>query len=569
MPGGKFVCYDHCMGGFRFLLGSLFLLCSIGIATANAADGPLPRVGRVSAAAGAFAVRPVGGEWIAAGINDPIAAGMSVRITGPGRAELRVGAETIALAGGSELDIGRLDTEATQLVLRRGRLGMRLPTWSSQRSIEIDLPTGGVWPLTPGDYDIDASDAPARVAVLEGRVRLVGNALDSTIATGSASLLRGGDPVVTKLDAAEADDFVTWWRSAAKTDADLPALRYVSAETTGYEALNGKGAWETVAGYGAVWFPQVAAEEWAPFRNGHWRWIAPWGWSWIDDMPWAFAPSHYGRWALVAGVDPLAPSDPGMPRWGWVPGRKAAHPAYAPAVVAFLGTAGVGISYADAVGPAVAWFPLAPGEVYWPGYTADLDAIRLLNQSAVPDAAALDAAIGASVSGEPPADIVNGDYRNRRYATIVPRAVFVGGRPVAAASLQLPPRRLDNAPLLAGSPQISPAPGRNAAVASATTGRPGATPGFTPAMTVLARILAPRGRTATRAVILGRAAAVRAASVVLAGRPNHLAAAHLLRRASGGSTPVAFRRGPLVRTLPTHVHARSAAARPRTGRNAA
>src|SRR5260370_16260567 len=175
-----------------------------------------------------------------------------------------------------------------------------------------------------------------------------------------------------------------WGGRAAGPGAAPAALHYVSAEMTGYEALDGSGSWERVAGYGAVWFPPTAADDWAPYRNGHWRCIAPWGWTWIDDMQWGFAPSHYGRWARVRQSDPLDPSDAGSERWGWVPGRLVAHPVYVPAAVAFLGTAGVGLSYPDAVGPAVAWFPLAPGEAYWPGYTTDIDMIPRINDGPVP-----------------------------------------------------------------------------------------------------------------------------------------------------------------------------------------
>src|SRR5439155_7042717 len=131
-------------------------------------------------------------------------------------------------------------------------------------------------------------------------------------------------------------------------------------------------------GYGAVWFPLVA-DDWAPYRQGHWRCTQMWGWTWIDDAAWGFAPSHYGRWARIAAADPLDPSAAGEARWGWVPGALDAEPAYAPAVVAFLGTARVGLSYADALGPAVGWFPLAPGEIYWPSYTKDPAAITRLN----------------------------------------------------------------------------------------------------------------------------------------------------------------------------------------------
>ena len=27
-----------------------------------------------------------------------------------------------------------------------------------------------------------------------------------------------------------------------------------------------------------------------------WVWLRPWGWTWVDDAPWGFAPFHYGRW---------------------------------------------------------------------------------------------------------------------------------------------------------------------------------------------------------------------------------------------------------------------------------
>jgi hypothetical protein len=519
------------MTGRRFLIPWSLLLCFLAGSPAGAEDRPLLRVGQVRAVDGTLAVRPAGGEWTDSAVNDPIMAGMSVRTAPQGRAALRTGAETIALAPATELDVAQLDASGIQLVLHRGRIGVRLSPLDPALSIEVDIPRGGVWLLTPGDYDITAGDAstPARIAVFDGRARVVGKRLDTAIATGSASVLSGADPVVASLDGAAADDFVAWWRPAGGADPDPPALRYVSAEMTGYDSLDGYGTWETVKGYGAVWFPQRVPDDWAPYRDGHWRWIAPWGWSWIDDMPWGFAPSHYGRWARIAQADPAEPSAPldlsdadlrdGPPdgprapatpeaRWGWLPGRLVAHPVYAPALVAFLGTAGVGLSYPDSSGPAVAWFALAPGEVYWPGYTSGLDMIRRINQGAVVDVSA----IGSGANSGPPAAVVDGDYRNRRFASVVPRPVFIGGRPVAPALIQLPGERLDDAPLLAGSPQIAPAPPRPVAVATAVG------PRWARAMQTLARILAPRGRTrAARAAILVHPAHARLAALALVG----------------------------------------------------
>ena len=53
---------------------------------------------------------------------------------------------------------------------------------------------------------------------------------------------------------------------------------------------------------------------WAPYSTGHWAWVRPWGWTWVDDAPWGFAPFHYGRWVYHRNT------------WCWAPGtlRRAA-----------------------------------------------------------------------------------------------------------------------------------------------------------------------------------------------------------------------------------------------------
>ena len=154
-------------------------------------------------------------------------------------------------------------------------------------------------------------------------------------------------------------------------------------------------------------------------------------------------------------------------KWPWAPGKLTPHPVWAPAVVAFLGTPGVGLSYADGPGPAVAWFPLAPGEIYWPSYTGDLDYIRAVNRENVADLSA----IRIRRDGEPPAEIVNGHFANREFASVVPRPVFVAGQPAATALLTIPDQRLRNAPAIMGSPQIGPPPPAPVRVAAAGPGR--------------------------------------------------------------------------------------------------
>ena len=60
---------------------------------------------------------------------------------------------------------------------------------------------------------------------------------------------------------------------------------------TGYEDLDENGDWSYVAGYGPCWRPRGVVVGWAPYRFGHWAYVGPWGWTWVEDEPWGFAPS--------------------------------------------------------------------------------------------------------------------------------------------------------------------------------------------------------------------------------------------------------------------------------------
>ncbi len=142
--------------------------------------------------------------------------------------------------------------------------------------------------------------------------------------------------------------------TAPRTSRSRPA--YIPREVVGYQQLDPYGSWAQDPSYGAVWYPRVTVADWAPYRYGHWEWISPWGWTWIDDAPWGFAPFHYGRWAMIGS------------RWAWVPGRMGPRPVYAPALVAFVGGGGVNFSLSIGGGDGIGWFPLGPGEAWQPTY---------------------------------------------------------------------------------------------------------------------------------------------------------------------------------------------------------
>jgi hypothetical protein len=343
------------------LIAALFAIALTGLSAAAAEPWPA-RVGRISLAETGATLRPAGGAWGDAVVNEPVAAGSSIRSGAQGRAEITLSGITIALAPGTTLDIGRLDKDAAQFALSSGRATLALDR-RNPAAVEIATAAGPVKPTAPGRYDIDAAAGLTEKSEATGAVVLP-EQVPATM-PGAAALATGG----------------TWGRSDG----------------------------------GPIWYPNGLPAGWAPFRDGGWRNLPPWGWTWIDDASWGFAPSHYGRWARVDN------------RWGWVPGSAEVAADFMPAGVAFLGTPGIGLSYAGGSGPAIAWFPLAPGEPYWP-----------------------------AADGDAPAKIVDAAYKNRRFASAVPKPVFIGGKPVAAALVDIPDRRLDVAPVIPGSPGLKP-----------------------------------------------------------------------------------------------------------------
>jgi len=381
----------------ELLLASIVFL-NLASEAGWAAGEAAPTVGRISAVAGPVQYQSTAGEWSAALVNEPVAAGTGLRAAVGAEAELRGPDSRIALAPSTALRILRFDGDTLQIEVSSGRIGIHLDPGNTARTVEIDLPSGGVWLTAPGDYDITAGDehSPASVQVFAGKAQFGGGLDDHHIA------------------AATPDSFSDWWRSQG--DNTDQATRSPAPAIAGAAALDASGRWESDSRFGKVWYPSDIAADWAPYRDGAWRFLAPWGWTWIDDASWGFAPSHYGRWARIPG------SSPGTDRWGWVPGSQLAAGDYSPAAVAFLGTAGYGLSRPGDYGtpPAVAWFPLAPGETIGDGNDAK--------------------------------------YQNRRFATAVPRAVFAGGLPVANALIDdLPEQRFLDAPVILQALAIPPA----------------------------------------------------------------------------------------------------------------
>jgi hypothetical protein len=201
-----------------------------------------------------------------------------------------------------------------------------------------------------------------------------------------------------------------------------------------------------------VWVPRVAVTAgWAPYHDGHWAWVAPWGWTWIDDAPWGFAPFHYGRWAYIHST------------WAWVPGPLvvAQPPVYAPALVAFVGGGGgaggigwgINLSIGGVIGAGVAWIPLGPGEPWRPAYRTSAAYYNHINYTSY------NHTVNNYNSSTRITNITNITYVNRAAPggiSAVPANAFVQGRGVAQAGQSLRPEQIAHAQIGAGSPAIAP-----------------------------------------------------------------------------------------------------------------
>jgi hypothetical protein len=455
------------MPAVRFL-ASLVLLSLAVAPPALAQQEPPARVGSITSVSGNIAFHMAGEtQWSAAGVNYPVATGGSFWTDPQARAEIQIGPSTIDMPGGTELDVTNLNDQVSQMSVPQGRLYLHLRQLEAGQSFEIDLPQGAVWLLQPGSYDVDAGTAtqPARVAVFDGSARFVGGATDIGIKAGDAAVLSGSNPVAAQIEHATPDAFVTACRARDYNQKQLAAPYYISAQMTGYADLDHYGAWQSNPQYGEVWYPSQEPADWAPYRDGRWIWVQPWGWTWVDQQPWGFAPFHYGRWAYADN------------RWGWVPGQYAPQPVYAPALVAFVGMA-AGAFVSGAAGPAVGWFPLAPGEAYWPSYSHNANYIRNINISNVRNINT----IVMQSHGAPPAQAASANFANRRFATVVPQRVFANADPVARAAIHVTPAALEKAPVVLHPPAVEPAPRpAGVAVRGPTNTRPvPAGPGIAP-----------------------------------------------------------------------------------------
>ena len=340
-------------------LNTVFALV-LSSAGAPALADPPERVGRISTVEGQVLVRAGDGAPQDALLNWPVSTDNLITTRRNALAEFRVGGAAVRLDGDSELEVTQLDDDSFKLHLGYGSASVRVRNQDALRGLEITTAQARVVLTQPGWVRIDAERPPGTsvVSVLEGEADVDGSTASVMLRAGKRAELTDEELRTGPLQRIAFDSWPETVVSAS------PALRYVTEDVTGYEELDRHGAWQESAEYGPLWLPRAVPVGWAPYSDGRWSWIAPWGWTWIDNAPWGYAPSHYGRWVQVGQ------------RWGWAPGRERARNAWAPALVGWAGSDhdprpglqhGPRPGAGPGKGPGTGWFPLSPRDRYVPG----------------------------------------------------------------------------------------------------------------------------------------------------------------------------------------------------------
>ncbi len=442
------------------ILGWISLLVGIALLTAalpqQAAaqdqDDPSGRVARLGYMKGSVSFQPAGeSDWVQAVSNRPMTTGDMLWADQNSRVEVELGFAVIRLAGNTGFSFLNLDDRTMQIQLTSGSLSLSVRRLNRNDVFEVDTPNLAFSVFQPGRYRVEASEDGnyTVVSVREGEGESTGNGQSYTLHAGQRATFSGTESLnADVVDIGDPDEFDNWASSRDRRHEGSRSAQYLSEDVVGYADLDDYGDWRDDSNYGHVWFPTRVSAGWAPYREGHWDWISPWGWTWVDDASWGYAPFHYGRWVTVGS------------RWGWVAGPINVAPVYAPALVVFLGSGGIGF------GGNVGWFPLGPREVYVPSYNVSRGYMTRVNSSNTTVNHTTITNVYNTTIVNRSTNITNVNYLNKNVAgavTVVPQRAFVNAQPVAAVAVAVNAREIASGPV---SSRAAVAPSRESVLGS-------------------------------------------------------------------------------------------------------
>ncbi len=463
----------HIAARWFTLLLTMFALSFLANTTLAADDDDPPtRAARLSYASGSVSFEPAGtDEWVDAVVNRPMTTGDKLWADQDGRVEVRIDSYALRLGPQTGFSFLNLDDNVVQVRLTEGSLNVRVRRLDENQTLEIDTPNLAFNILRVGSYRIDVNENgdATLVTVREGQGEVTGGGSAYPVHAGDSVNFSGVDQLSADVEGiGDGDDFDQWSNSRDQRWAHSSSARYVSDDAVGYEDLDENGQWDSDPEYGTVWYPRTVAADWAPYRYGHWVWVSPWGWTWVDDASWGFAPFHYGRWVVARG------------RWCWVPSpprpayvtREYVRPVYAPALVAWVGGGA-------AVGVGVAWFPLGPRDVYAPSYHVSERYVERVNVSntRIVNRTQITNVYNNVYVNKTTVNVTNITYQNQRAnnaVTATSQASFTTAQPVGRNQVRVDARQVAVAPV-SPTTAVAPQPRSFAGAAAPAKVRPPAT----------------------------------------------------------------------------------------------
>jgi hypothetical protein len=405
-------------------------------------DDPPSRVARLGYMEGSVSFLPAGEtEWVGAVPNRPMTTGDQLWTDQDSRAEIQLGSAVIRMSANTGFSFLDLDDQTVQIQLTSGAISVTVRRLGGDDDFEVDTPNQAFTIIQPGHYRVEASSDGTYtvISIREGEGEATGNGQDFRLHGGQRGTFSGTDELYAEVsDLGDPDGFDTWAQGRDHRYDYSRSAQYLSHDVVGYEDLDDYGDWRDDGAYGHVWFPNRVEAGWAPYHTGHWAWISPWGYTWVDDAPWGYAPFHYGRWVSVGG------------RWGWVAGPVAVQAVYAPALVVFVGGGPGGF------GGNVGWFPLGPREVYVPSYHVSEAYVNRVNISnTTVNVTQVTNVYHTTIINNTTTNITNITnitYANRSVqgaVVVVPQHAFASAQPVAKAAVAVNARDLAAAPVSA------------------------------------------------------------------------------------------------------------------------
>jgi hypothetical protein len=229
------------------------------------------------------------------------------------------------MGAGTSFAFTTLDNDALRMRLSVGVLNVRVRTLDENEAIEVETPQATASILRPGNYRLEVNpDGTATVVkVSSGMLEARGSSNQSfVVRPQQVATLTGTDRLaITTATLGAPDSFDQWALERDQHEEyalSTEASRGVPEDTVGYEDLDNYGTWTSDPQYGYVWSPTNVAADWTPYRFGQYTYVSGWGWAWIDNSPWGFAPYHYGSWVTIGS------------RWCWVPGPRHGRPVVRP-----------------------------------------------------------------------------------------------------------------------------------------------------------------------------------------------------------------------------------------------